>query len=146
MMRKGGVKILLAAVLLFGLAAPALAEVRILASPGGEVGPFLDLFEGVRNSGERVVIDGPCLSACTLVLSIVPSNRICVTRRAVLGFHAARSIDQRGHIYAEPAASEVVLETYPPAVRRWIERRGGLSSHLLLLRGRQLAAIYHTCR
>ena len=103
MMREGGVKLLLAAALLLGLASPAFAEVRILASPGGEVGPFLDLFEGVRNSGERVVIDGPCLSACTLVLSIVPSNRICVTRRAVLGFHAARSIDQRGHIYAEPA-------------------------------------------
>jgi hypothetical protein len=146
MMRKAGVNILLAAALLFVLAGPAFAEVRILASPGGEVGPFLDLFEGVRDSGERVVIDGPCLSACTLVLSIVPSNRICVTRRAVLGFHAARSIDQRGRIYAEPQASEVVLEAYPAPVRRWIERHGGLSSHLLLLRGRQLAAIYRTCR
>lgn len=59
MMREGGVKLLLAAALLLGLASPAFAEVRILASPGGEVGPFLDLFEGVRNSGERVVIDGP---------------------------------------------------------------------------------------
>jgi hypothetical protein len=81
---------------------PARAEVRILASPGGQVGPFLDLFEKVRASGERVVIDGPCLSACTLVLSVVPAGRICVTRRAVLGFHAARSIDRRGRMYAEP--------------------------------------------
>ena len=86
---------------------PARAEVRILASPGGQVGPFLDLFEQVRESGERVVIDGPCLSACTLVLSMVPSDRICVTRRAVLGFHAARSIDRRGRIYAEPEASRL---------------------------------------
>jgi len=38
---------------------PARAEVRILASAGGQVGPFLDLFEDVRSSGERVVIDGP---------------------------------------------------------------------------------------
>src|SRR5262245_43010408 len=59
----------------------ARAEIRILASPGGQVGPFLDLFDEVRASGERVVIDGPCMSACTLVLSIVPSERICVTRR-----------------------------------------------------------------
>jgi hypothetical protein len=50
---------------------PARAELRILASPGGQVGPFLDLFERVRASGERVVIDGPCLSACTLVLTRV---------------------------------------------------------------------------
>ena len=124
----------------------AQAEVRILASPGGQVGPFLDLFERVRDSGERVVIDGPCLSACTLVLSLVPNERICVTRRAVLGFHAARSIDRRGRMYAEPEASELVLQAYPAPVRGWIRHRGGLTSRLLLLRGRELAAIYPTCR
>src|SRR5258705_5791737 len=128
------------------LAAPACAEVRILASPGGEVGPFLDLFQRVRASGERVVIDGPCLSACTLVLSMVPNDRICVTRRAILGFHAARSMDPRGRMYAEPEASELVLEAYPSAVRGWIRNRGGLTSRLLLLRGRELAAIYPSCR
>ena len=146
-MRTALVKAMLLAAALCGLArAPALAEVRILSSPGGQVGPFLDLFEQVRNSGERVVIDGPCLSACTLVLSLVPSSRICVTRRAVLGFHAARSIDRRGRLYAEPEASEVVLEAYPAPVQDWIRRRGGLSSRLLLLRGRELAAIYRSCR
>ena len=124
----------------------ARAEVRILASPGGQVGPFLDLFEQVRQSGERVVIDGPCLSACTLVLSMVPNERICVTRRAVLGFHAARSIDRRGRMYAEPEASELVLEAYPAPVRSWIERRGGLTSRLLLLRGRELKTMYRSCR
>ena len=127
-------------------ATPARADVRIIASPGGQVGPFLDLFEEVRKSGERVVIDGPCLSACTLVLSIVPNERICVTRRAVLGFHAARSIDRRGRTYAEPEASELVLEAYPAPIRNWISRRGGLTSRLLLLRGRELAAMYRACR
>jgi hypothetical protein len=125
---------------------PAHADVRILSSPGGQVGTFLDLFERVRDSGERVVIDGPCLSACTLVLSLVPNERICVTRRAVLGFHAARSIDRRGRMYAEPEASKFVLQAYPAPVRGWIRRRGGLTSRLLLLRGRELAAIYPTCR
>lgn len=125
---------------------PAGAEVRILGSPGGQVGPFLDMFERMRDSGERVVIDGPCLSACTLVLSMVPNSRICVTRRAVLGFHAARSMDRRGRMYAEPEASAIVLQTYPSGVRDWIKRHGGLTSHLLLLRGRELAALYPTCR
>jgi hypothetical protein len=68
-------------ILVFVCSAPAIAdEVRILSSPGGQVGPFLDLFEGVRMTGDRVVIDGPCMSACTLVLSVVPNDRICVTR------------------------------------------------------------------
>src|SRR6201992_2469314 len=101
-------------------APPAGAEVRIIASPGGQVGPFLDLFEKVRESGERVVIDGPCLSACPLVVSLVPNDRICVTRRAIFGFHAARSVDRRGRLYAEPEASEAVLEAYPAPVRDWI--------------------------
>jgi hypothetical protein len=138
--------VFLAAVASAPVVPPAQAEVRILASAGGQVGTFLDLFERVRASGERVVIDGPCLSACTLVLSMVPNDRICVTRRAVLGFHAARSIDRRGRIYAEPEASELVLQTYPAPVRGWIRSRGGLTSRLLLLRGRELAAIYPTCR
>jgi len=145
-MRTAITKLVLTAMLCALALAPAQAEVRILASPGGQVGPFLDLFERVRDSGERVVIDGPCLSACTLVLSMVPNDRICVTRRAVLGFHAARSIDRRGRMYAEPEASELVLEAYPAPVRGWIRHRGGLSSRLLLLRGRELAAIYPSCR
>jgi hypothetical protein len=128
------------------IASQAHAEIRILASPGGQVGPFLDLFERVRASGEQVVIDGPCLSACTLVLSLVPNDRICVTSRAVLGFHGARSVDPRGRIYAEPEASKLVLQTYPAGVRDWIRRHGGLTSRVLLLRGRELAALYPTCR
>src|ERR1700693_2151666 len=125
--------IFLAAVLCAVVPRFAGAEIRILASPGGEVGPFLNLFERVRETGERVVIDGPCLSACTLVLDVVPSDRICVTRRAILGFHAARSVDGRGRLYAEPEASELVLEAYPAAVRGWIRSRGGLTSRVLAL-------------
>ena len=147
MLRTAMMKAVFLTALLSALALPpARAEVRILASPGGQVGPFVDLFERVRASGEQVVIDGPCLSACTLVLSMVPNDRICVTRRAVLGFHAARSIDRRGRLYAEPEASELVLQAYPAPVRGWIRHRGGLSSRLLLLRGRELAAIYPSCR
>jgi hypothetical protein len=145
-MRKAVIRLAIVMAASWAAIPPTRAEVRILASPGGQVGPFLDLFDRVRASGERVVIDGPCLSACTLVLSTVPNERICVTRRAVLGFHAARSIDRRGRISAEPEASQAVLEAYPAAVRNWISRRGGLSSRLLLLRGRDLAAIYPSCR
>jgi hypothetical protein len=124
---------------------PASADVRIRSSAGGEVGSYLTLFELVRQSGERVVIDGPCLSACTLVLSIVPSRRICVTRRAILGFHAAIAVDRAGHQFSASDATRVIAETYPAPVRAWLSRHGGLSRRLLLLRGRELAALYSTC-
>jgi hypothetical protein len=139
-------RIFLAACLGLALTTSAAAEIRILSSRGGAVGPFLTLFDDIRASGERVVIDGPCFSACTLVLTLVPRERICVTRRAVLGFHGARSLDRRGRLRSEPRASRVVLQTYPAQIRRWIERRGGLNSRLLLLRGRELAAMYRVCR
>jgi len=130
--------------LLFGIA-PSRADVRILSSPGGEVTEYLRLFEAVRATGERVVIDGPCLSACTLLLSTIPNSRICVTRRAVLGFHAARAVDRQGRVYAAPEATKVVAATYPAPVRAWIARHGGLTKRLILLRGRELAAIYPRC-
>jgi hypothetical protein len=143
---RNALSVLLAAAVLALVPRPAASEVRILASPGGAVGPYLELFDKVRASGERVVIDGPCFSACTLVLSVVPGDRICVTRRAVLGFHAAWSRDGRGRTRREPEVSRLVLSAYPSAVRRWIARRGGLSSRILVLRGRELAAMYPRCR
>ena len=74
---------LAAALLAAALGTPALAEVRILASPGGEVGPFLDLFERIGASGQRVVVDGPCLSACTLVLTVVPAGLFLLVKSPV---------------------------------------------------------------
>ena len=121
------------------------ADVRIRSSTGGEVFTYLTLFEVVRKSGERVIIDGPCLSACTLVLSVVPSSRICATKRAVLGFHAAIAVDRTGRRFSAPAETKVIASTYPAPVRAWIARHGGLSSKLLLLRGRELAAMYPVC-
>jgi hypothetical protein len=71
------------------IAGSASADVRIVNDPGGEVSSYLRTFYQMRVTGERIVIDGPCLSACTLLTGIVPRDHVCVTRRAVLGFHAA---------------------------------------------------------
>ena len=124
---------------------PARADLRILSSPGGMVDAYLAAFARVRQSGERVVIDGPCLSACTLVLVTMPRNRICVTRRAVLGFHAARWIDPNGHAWRAPEATRIVTASYPAGMRGWIKKRGGLTQKLIYLRGKELAALYPRC-
>jgi hypothetical protein len=124
---------------------PAFADVRILSSPGGEVGQYVQLFETLRESGERIVIDGPCFSACTLVLSAIPGKRICVTPRAVLGFHAALLMDENGRKFPAADASRLIAATYPMAIRAWIDRHGGLTQRVLLLRGRELAALYSRC-
>jgi hypothetical protein len=138
-------RLILAALLLVLAQQPAFAELRIQASAGGEVTRYIELFSAIRASGERVVIDGPCVSACTLVLSIVPRERICVTPRAVLGFHAARWMDQQGRFYPAPEPTRVVTAAYPAPVRDWIRRRGGLKTKVILLQGRELDAMYPRC-
>ena len=139
------VALALALALSLGLTPPALADVRILSSGGGVVGDYLNFFEKVKKSGERVVIDGPCLSACTLVLSTLPRQRICVTPRAVLGFHAPYLIDTTGHKYRSNQVTRAVNDAYPPAVRAWIKRNGGLHQNVILLKGRELTALYPRC-
>ncbi len=127
------------------VATPVRADVRILASPGGEVGSYIKLFSVLRQSGQRVIVDGPCFSACTLVLSTIPGNRICVTPKAVLGFHAPRWVDGQGRQYAATAETRIFVATYPAPVRAWIERQGGLMSKLILLRGRELTSMFPRC-
>lgn len=139
-------RVILAVVLALVAAAPARADLLIRSSPGGWVGDYLAAFARVRQSGEKVIIDGPCLSACTLVLSTIPQNRICVTKRAVLGFHAPRLIDRRsGRTSRAPEATRIVINSYPAGVRAWIKKRGGLSQKLIYLRGRELQAMYRRC-
>src|SRR5215469_18720088 len=81
--------VLLAATLAAAYNMPASATMRITSDSGGQIGPYLDKLQSVKRSGQSVVIDGRCLSACTMVLGVIPRDRICVTSRARLGFHAA---------------------------------------------------------
>jgi hypothetical protein len=123
----------------------AQAAVRIKADPGGQIGPYLENLVALRGSGERVIIDGPCLSACTMVLGVIPPERICVTPRARLGFHAAWHPGNNGRPVPSRAATRLLMEIYPRNVRSWIARRGGLTPRMMYLSGRELAAMYQTC-
>lgn len=134
----------LASVFVVGTAS---AELRIAGDPGGEVSSYIHKYEDVRDSGERVVIDGPCLSACTLLVGIVPRQHICVTKHAMLGFHAASYYDDASRsLVPTRKGSRFVMSIYPAEIRNWIERHGGLTPRLLELRGRALSALYSTCR
>jgi hypothetical protein len=125
----------------------ASADVRITNDPGGEVSSYVQKFQQMRASGERIVIDGPCLSACTLLTGLVPRDHVCVTSRAVLGFHAASYYDDASQsLVPTREGSRVVMRLYPAEIRSWINRHGGLRPQLITLRGHELTALYHTCQ
>jgi hypothetical protein len=119
---------LIVLLLLVAVATPAAADFRITRDHGGLVETYKARYQRLRDRGERVIIDGICNSACTLVLGIVPLNRICVTPRASLGVHEAY-LDKRwtaGVRVASMDGTKDLLNHYPPALLRWIDRRGGL--------------------
>ena len=122
------------------------AEVVHGNDEGGLLGEYVAKYRAMAARGDRLVVDGPCYSACTLVLSTVPRDRICVTSRAILGFHAPRWIDRQGKQYAASnTTTQAVADTYPTDVQAWISRHGGLKPRPILLRGRELAAMYRRC-
>jgi hypothetical protein len=106
--------------------------------------PYIKKFQGWRNSGQQIWIDGICLSSCTMVLGFIPPNRICVTPRAVLGFHAAWNNSRYGKQIHHKGSNQL-MEIYPPAIRQWIASKGGLTPDYIYLRGSELAAMYKPC-
>jgi hypothetical protein len=135
----------LAAMLLMSSIAAASATVRISDDSGGQIGDYLAKFSALRSSGEQIEIDGTCASACTMLLGTIPRNRICVTPRAVLEFHSAWDPSPSGGEVASRAGNQILWSTYPSAVRKWINRHGGLGSQIITLRGAALAAMYPPC-
>jgi len=135
----------LSAVLLLAGAGTGHAVVRITNDRGGQIGRYVERYEQLRASGQTVIIDGLCASSCTLVLGAIPHEKICVTRNANLAFHAAWDFGAHGRSVTNPGATRMLYSMYPPPIRHWIAHRGGLSSRMIFLRGRQLEAMYRSC-
>lgn len=128
------------------LVTPAAGAIRISGDPGGQIGTYVAKYMQIRQSGENVIIDGPCISACTIILGLVPANRVCVTPRAVFGFHAAWRHDGSGNIVTSNGGTRLLWDIYPARVRTLLTRKGGLSRKMVMVRGRELASLYSPCR
>jgi len=143
-------RITLLSLLLLASAAitPARADLRITRDHGGYVEEYKAKYKRVRDKGERVIIDGICNSACTLVLGIVPLNKICVTPRASLGFHQAyydKSFTFGIKVTSLEGTSDL-MSYYPDTVKNWISRNGGLTPEMKKIKsGVELWKILDPC-
>lgn len=129
-------------------ASPAHALLHITRDHGGYVEQYKAKYDRIRDTGQRVVIDGICNSACTLVLGIVPLNKICVTPRASLGFHEAyydKSFTFGIKVTSAAGTSEL-MSYYPDTVKDWIRQNGGLTTKMKVIKnGPQLWKIVDPC-
>src|SRR5271154_2760145 len=129
---------LLAVVLLLAGIGASHAVVRIGEDRGGRIGTYVDKYQEVRSSGDMVIIDGLCASACTIVLGAIPHDKICVTSHAALGFHAAWDRGDGGHALTNPEAPHMLYSMHPAPVKKCINQRGGLTARMIYLRGKEL--------
>jgi hypothetical protein len=140
--------VLLASMLVGSVASPAAADYQIKKDFGGYVEEYKAKYARIRDSGERVIIDGICNSACTLVLGIVPLNKICVTPRASLGFHQAYydKAWTAGVKVTSAAGTAELMSVYPRGIRTWIASVGGLTADMKKLKnGYDLWMIVDPC-
>ena len=88
--------------------APHAGTIVLQDQSGGWPGGHRRLFEAIEASGSIVEIRGKCVSACTLILSYIPKERLCFHETALLGFHHSWSF-----YGTAPETSQAILNTYP---------------------------------
>jgi len=116
------------------------AEIVVSFDRGGSLNRYIERV--VSASGQRVVIDGECMSSCTIWLG---HRGVCVQRSARLWFHAAQDGTRSmrdGNPWRTVSAdgNAALLAFYPPsvreAVRPWLQ-----SPEYRTLTGAQLIAL-----
>ena len=75
----------------------------------------------LREAGAHVIIDGECISACTVVTSLSPS-KVCI--RAELSFHSAFVETDDGRKMFSPDGTSVIWHEYPKAIRDMLKGQG----------------------
>jgi hypothetical protein len=130
------------------VAMPARADLHIRRDQGGLVEEYKTKYKRIRDRKERVIIDGICNSACTLVFGIVPMNKICVTPKASVGFHLAyydKAYTFGMKVNSAEGTSDL-MSYYPDTVKDWIRRNGGLTNEMKKIKnGGELWKIVDPC-
>lgn len=118
--------LLVGAFLMLGMATQAQATIVITEDPGGIVDEYVLRWETVRAAADRVVVAGPCASACTTMLGIVPDANICATKQGVFLFHSAVEMipGQPKTARFSPAGTAELWQAYPERVRAMLRQRG----------------------
>jgi hypothetical protein len=115
--------------------------------PGGDVGTYLLFWDRINQTGSPIIIDGACVSACTFVLAEIPPDRICVTTRASLGVHQART---GGEDKGDPEVTALLQTTFYPAwlrtwIKEWETANGPLTLEVVYVPFEDLKKHYRVC-
>lgn len=113
-------------------------SIRITDDNGGLVDDYIRFYERLRLSRVQVRIEGACISACTIVLSL-PKSQVCITPEARLGFHLAHNVATNAPM--PEATDDMIREYYPSIVQRWIKEHGPLKSSVTYMTGEEAISL-----
>lgn len=95
----------------------------IIADLGGSVYGFTHDYTIGRLRGDTYRVEGVCVSACTEILGLVPSNKVCASPYSRWGFHAAFYHEMGMRVFSKEG-TEFVWSLYPPAVQDLLRKKG----------------------
>jgi len=105
-------------------------SILIREGVGGRLNGMLETLEYLDQHPEKtVIIDGPCASACTLLLG--KPNNVMFTERAVFRFHSVswRYLDDLDSPIALSLEGNLkMMEVLPAPVREWVVENNALAS------------------
>jgi hypothetical protein len=96
-------------------------KVTLYHEQGGLIGQHWERFKLYADRNDEVELLGECYSACTLVMSLLPRERICIGAKASLHFHQARYGDGQ----PADATTHMMYQSYPEDIRAWLDSKGG---------------------
>jgi hypothetical protein len=110
--------------------------------PGGAVSTYVDWYRRIMHAHIPVKIEGPCVSACTLVL-MLPKSQVCVGANGSLGFHEATI----SGVPSMPATRELIEEFYPPIVQAWLRGKKLTVEHIEYMHSDEIVrlGVFNAC-
>jgi hypothetical protein len=129
------------------ISADSRAALRINFDSGGSLAAYIEKYQALRDAEAKVVIDGVCISACTLITGFLNEDQVCVTPRARMAFHSAQA---KGEHSSE--GTRLMWSMYPERVRLILLKRGwngdspqNEHADLIYVEGEELKIIYPGC-
>lgn len=127
-------------------------KVQINIGWGGFIDVYIAAAKDVLETDRVLVINGDCLSACTIAASYVRSNggKVCVTRRAYFKYHqgSIATTDENGQTQIKYVS---IRDQYSPDIRAWVDERAGgvdwpTGNNWVRQRNGELKGFYPRCK
>lgn len=120
---------------------------RVHYSPGGWIEDYQKAARALKAEGRQLIIDGECISACTVAADMARPN-VCITPRAKFRFHRTYAWNLLTMCFI---SRDDAYEYYSRDIAGWIRAHGGFPGKtlnddtLLDMNAKQAAAFFPVC-